>query len=151
MLRRLGLISLVGLFTFVLCVLVIHLYDTNKKEEITNTKDTRLDSYDSARTLSRDVKTLISIRNNSEYSTAKAEFKKTMSEDLWDEYFPTKKYEGGKKYFTLKENSVTGEILGKSNFVFKLDLTMVEGDYKTPLVLLVYIRDDMIYKIESLG
>lgn len=113
--------------------------------------DNRLAPFEVSKDIALKVKGLISTRTQSEYDSNHAVFKKYMTESLLKEYFPSKEYLGGEKYFTLNENSITGEILNDKHFVFKLDLVLVQENMERPLVLLVYIKDTKIYRIQSLG
>lgn len=145
-------ISLVSVFVLIAFVVIsANLYDSQKRDSILSQSDTRLLKYDLAKEVARDVADLISIRSEQDYVTQRQKLSKNMTQALVDEYFPTVKYEGGKKTFTLTEKSITGEIVAPTEFVFKLELILTDGDINTPVTFLVYIKDNIITRIQSLG
>lgn len=127
------------------------MYNDKKRNEILSNMDTRLQSYDNAKVVAREVNNLISIRNDTDYQEGKRKYKKIMTSDLYKEYFITEKYQGGKKYFKIREESITGEIQDNNKIIFKIELTLIEDESETPVTLLVYINNNIIYRIQSLG
>lgn len=113
--------------------------------------DTRLDSFSVAEGIAKNAGKLVTISNNEDYSEFRSLLRKNMTKQVFDEYFPTDKYKGGKKSITLRQNSVSGSIKGNDSYIFKLDMTIINGQMETPLVMLVYIDNERIYRIRSLG
>lgn len=150
-LKRMALISIIGFFAIVLSIIVGSMYDHTQKTKILSQMDTRLNSFDDAEAIANESKDLITIGNESDYANAESEFHKIMTTDLFNEYFPTSLYQGSEKPFTLIENSITGESIGNSAFIFKLDMTLVNGSSQTPLVQFVYIDNGLIYRIQTIG
>jgi hypothetical protein len=74
-----------------------------------------------------------------------------LSKDLYGEYFSTEKYEGGEKTFYVTEQEIVGEIISDDTFVYKMHLSLVEEYGETPVVLLVYVKNNIIYRIQSMG
>lgn len=122
-----------------------------EKERIMSKLDTRLDAFKVSEGIAKQAGKLVTISNNGEYSELRSLLKKNMTKAVYDEYFPTDTYKGGKKSITLRQNSVSGAIKGRDSYIFKLDMTIVNGQSETPLVMLVYIDNERIYRIRSLG
>lgn len=150
-LKRLGIISLIVLLVV---AAVVFLVDINKRVEmkrIMDQRDTRLDAYDYAKTLAAGVPEIITVNSQSSYNYLRDKYRKIMIEELWDEYFSYEEYLGGEKPFNITTRSVTGEILDDGGYIFKLDLEVRIGEVTSSRVLLVTVRNDRVYKIESLG
>lgn len=149
--NRLVLISATLLILMGSFIVMVNLYDQQKREEILENKDTRLENYDNAKGLAREVINLIGVRDQESYNQAREYFKKNMTQSLFDEYFPSEEYMGGEKEVLFKTVSVKGDINGDNNFVFKLEVKIVSDNSETPLTLLAYIKDGLLYRIMSLG
>lgn len=151
MLKRIMLISSIVITLIVVISLLGGAYDSNKKEEIFSKENTDLLPYLNAKNTASSVKELISIRSNKGYIESKDKFRKILSTELYNEYFSTEKYQGGEKTFSLVEEEMVGGILSNESYVFKIDLVLVEEYGETPVTLLVYVKNNIIIKIKSLG
>jgi hypothetical protein len=150
-LRRLGLISLGLLVLVVIIYSLVGLNNTAHLNKLTAMEDTRLATYDYAKELARKSLDLVSMDNQSKYTILREQFRKTMTKTIWDGYFTSEKYGGANKNFTIEVQDFVGEIVKDGDFVFKIDFKLVgEGTNKSARFF-VYIKDNMIYKIESLG
>lgn len=151
MLKRVAVFSIFVVFTVILCGgLVLYKQDV-EKQRILGKLDTRLDAFNVAEGIAKKAGKLVTISNNTEYVELRSDLDKNMTKSVFNEYFPTSKYQGGKKSITVRQNSVSGAIKGDDKYIFKLDMTLVNGQLETPLILLVYIDNERIYRIQSLG
>lgn len=122
------------------------------QSDIISTKDTRLDNYRDAKLLALKVKDITAIDTDEDYQAMKQDAKDYLSDDLYEYYFQFKNYTEGPKPYKLKLNSITGqEVRQGTQYLFKLDMTMVSDQDQTPLVLLVTVQNGFIQNIESLG
>lgn len=113
--------------------------------------DTRLSAFDLAKSTTLKVQDLISIRTQEDYDAQRQVFKKILSDAMFNDYFPTAKYKGGNKTFSITSATATGEIRGATDFVFKLEMQLSDKGNKIPVTMLVFIKDNIVYKIQSLG
>jgi hypothetical protein len=149
--KRLVLISGILVVSLSLLIFLINTYDSKKKAEIMHGMDTRLSSFDIAKSTAEQVQDLISIRNQEDYDTQRQKFSKMMSQSLFADYFPTVKYKGGDKSFSITHAVVTGDIVSDTHFTFKVELVLRDKGVDIPVTLLVFIKDNIMYKIQSLG
>jgi hypothetical protein len=149
-LKRLGLISLTLLIFFSCFVYFAGLYNKEKLKDINRQKDLRLANFDYAQILATDTLDILRIDNNSSYVTSREHFRKNMSEPLWDEYFSSSVYSGTKKNFSLRLKNISGEITKSNSFLFKLEVSLTEKGIVRDAIILVSVRDNIVYKIENL-
>lgn len=134
-----------------LIAFLVNLYVTNEKDKIYGSLDTRLDSYNYAETIARSMKDLTAIKSKDKYSELRSTLKKNMTDDLWNEYFPTEKFTGTKIPYNVVEESIKGYEVEKDEYIFKLELSLQDDEYSVPLTWFVYMKNGIVYKIESLG
>lgn len=131
--------------------MVVTSLNETTNERILATKDTRLSAYDFAKSKSNQAVKVLSIKNDSEYQELRTKMERIMTKDLQSEYFPSKVYKGGKKDYYVVKDSVKGEIVDADSYVFKYELKLVKKDQKVPLTILIYVKNNLVYKIQSLG
>lgn len=150
-LKRLALVSGVLLLVFAFIFFVIDLYDKTQVEKINNGLDTRLANFDYAKSIALDSINILTIKNQEEYDSAKQRYKKIMTEDLWNEYFPSNKYEGGEKNLTIRVKNISGEIINDDHFIFNIEAILTNDGVENSVRFLVYVKNGLVYKIQSLG
>lgn len=136
---------LLGVFT------TVQIYDSVQVNKIISQKDTSLVAYDYAKTLSEDALKLLTINNQADYTSARNKYKKILSDEMWHDYFSSEEYQGGDKNLSIKRTGIVGSLEGGNHFVFKLSFTLTSGSQEKNSAILVYVKNNIIYKTQSLG
>lgn len=149
--KRFLVLSGLGLLLLSLILGGTSIYQGYKAKELRKTLDTRLTSFNYAKGLAKSVLGLLDIDGEEDFLNKKEKYREILTEEVWNEYFSNPEYYEDKNGFSLKDISLTGEILDNDNFIFKVEVEVDDGVSVSLVTYLVYISNNLIYKIESLG
>lgn len=149
--RRLLYSSVIVVTLLLGVVITVQLYDHVQINKIMKQKDMSLVSYDYAKSLATDTLQLLTIDNQNDYDVARAKYRKFLSDELWDSYFSTEKYTGEDKNFTIKRTGIVGSLEEDGTYVFKINFTITTDKQEKQSAILVYIKNNIVYKTQSLG
>lgn len=131
-------------------MLVLSSLSTNQVTDTQYKSNTQLTSFYYSEAIAKEVEGLITL-DGSNYQLLSQQYKKILTTNLYNEYFPSSSYLGSPKSVVVTENSVVGEIESPNTFLFKLNLSLWNGNNKSQLIWLVSVTDGLVTNIQSLG
>lgn len=130
---------------------LVTFYTTTQESKLSDLRDTRMDAYSLAKTKAESVVDVLRIANQEDYDKIRGRLRGTLTDDLFDEYFPTEKYQGTGYKLGVSKTNVVGEILDKNSFIFKMDVSVNTGAVINTVTMLIKVDGGIVTSIESLG
>lgn len=149
-LRRVGITSLGVISVLVVIGLVFVFIRMEQVDKLNSLRDTRLSDFDRAQSIAVESLGLLTIGDQKTYISSRDRFRKILSEEIWDDYFSNEGFVGSKKEIQIHIYSVSGEFLGGSNFIFKLEYTVRNGSDWVPVRSLITIRGFRVTDMRSI-
>ncbi len=121
-------------------------------DTINSERDTRLDTYNYAKTLAKDSVMLVQLQDKGAYKTIKSNIYDKLDSTMRDLYFPHSGIgtEGIYNPSTIKVDKAVGEDLGGSRFKFKVTFTISRDGLSESRTMLVGVYQNKIVSIDNI-